>query len=79
MILRELKEGMSGDDVLKWQAFLAKPESGGFFRGEVTGKFDGETRQATVDFQRFHELPAEGLLTNRTLGMALLRGLEIVA
>ena len=76
MQIRGLKEGMSGDDVKLWQEFLKKNQS--FYRGEATGEFDAETRQATVDFQRFHELPAEGQLTNRTLGMALLMGLEIV-
>jgi peptidoglycan hydrolase-like protein with peptidoglycan-binding domain len=70
--MRVLKLGVSGEDVRKWQEFLKQRN---FYRGSIDGQFGPETRQATVDFQRFHELrPAEGLVTNPTLGMAMVLG-----
>jgi peptidoglycan hydrolase-like protein with peptidoglycan-binding domain len=65
---------MSGADVALWQQFLT---SQGLYRGTVDGNFEAETRQATVDFQRLHELQASGMVTNRTLGMALLLGFRL--
>lgn len=75
-MIRAIKEGMSGEDVRLWKAFLK--ESTGFYRGGVDDVFDAELTQALKDFQRFHELPGEGVLTDRTLGMALLTGLKLV-
>jgi len=76
MKIRALKEGMTGEDVLVWKTFLR--EKTAYYRGELNSVFDSETRQATLDFQRFHELPGSGELTGRTLAMALLMGLDIV-
>jgi peptidoglycan hydrolase-like protein with peptidoglycan-binding domain len=74
--MRELKIGSNGDDVKKWQAFLTTQ---GFYRGEAHGQFDPETKQATIDLQRFHEVhPAEGVVTNQTFGYALLTGYKLV-
>jgi len=69
-----LKSGLSGDDVRSWQRFL---KSCGFTPSE-TGKYDDETVQATVDFQRLNNLPASGRVDNMTWGMAMLRGLQVV-
>lgn len=74
--MRALGQGMSGDDVKQWQEFLHQQ---GLFRGKVTNAFDDETLQATIDFQRLHELlPADGVANNRTVGMAMLLGLQVI-
>lgn len=71
--MRALTAGMTGDDVRQWQKFLTSQT---LYRGEAHGRFDDETKQGTVDFQRLHELsPVEGHVTNKTLGMAMLLGL----
>jgi len=74
--MRGLKQGDNGEDVKKWQGFLKDQN---LYRGEVDGQFGAETKQATLDFQRFHELRTdEGAVTNRTLGLALLAGFELI-
>lgn len=75
-MIRALAEGMTGEDVTGWKSFLK--EKTAFYRGEVDDVFDAELTQAMKDFQRAHELSGEGVLTDRTLGMALLLGLELV-
>lgn len=73
--MRAMQRGMSGDDVIQWQSFLAGQK---LFRGTTSGLFDDETLQSTVDFQRLHEmLPASGVVDNRTLGMAMVVGLRL--
>lgn len=73
--MRALKSGMSGDDVKKWQAFLEEQK---LYRLAVSGEFNDDTVQATIDFQRLHELlPADGIVNNRTCGMAMLLGYKI--
>ncbi len=73
--MRVLSPGMTGHDARIWQEFLKKQ---GLYRGEVTGTFDVETQQATVDFQRLHELPVTGTVSNSTLGMAMVLGLQVL-
>ena len=58
----------------QWQAFLKQQ---GFTPSEG-GTFDDTTVQATVDFQRLHNLPATGRVNNMTLGMAMMCGLKVV-
>ena len=72
--MRALAEGMTGDDVLLWKQFFK--ENTAFYRGEVNDVFDPEMTQAMKDFQRTHELAGDGVLTDRTLGFALLMGLK---
>lgn len=75
MTMRALKVGMEGQDVKKWQSFLA---SQGFYRGEEK-EYGPETRQGTVDFQRAHELkPPTGAADNRTVGLAMQLGFLVV-
>jgi len=74
--MRIMSVGMTGADVGRWQKFLSGQ---GLYRGEQDGKFHDETRQATIDFQRLHEiLPADGKTNNKTLGMAMLLGLVLI-
>ena len=72
--LRVLKQGTSGTDVTQWQTFL----KGQGFTPSEGGKFDDTTVQATVDFQRFHNIPPTGRVNNKTLGLAMVHGLKIV-
>jgi peptidoglycan hydrolase-like protein with peptidoglycan-binding domain len=60
--------------VTKWQEFL---KIQGYTPSEG-GTFDDQTVQATVDFQRFHNLPPTGRANNMTVGMAMLHGFKIL-
>jgi hypothetical protein len=60
--------------VTQWQTFL---KAQGFSPSEG-GRFDDNTVQATVDFQRLHNLPPTGRVNNMTLGCAMLCGLKVV-
>lgn len=58
----------------QWQTFL----KGQGFTPSEGGKFDDTTVQATVDFQRFHNIPASGRVNNKTLGLAMVHGLVLI-
>ncbi len=74
--MKAMKSGSVGNDVVKWQNFLADQK---LFRGTADGIFGDETKQATIDFQRLHELlPADGRTNNRTVGMAMLLGFALI-
>ncbi len=74
--LRVLKQGMSGDDVGAWQKFLAAQG----FTPDDTGMFGDSTVQATVDFQRLHEIDGAqaGRADNLTVGTAMTLGYKII-
>lgn len=73
--MRVLRLGVNGDDVRQWQTFLTGQ---GFFQGEVSGFFDPETKQATMDFQRAHEVkPFDGEAGDKTFGMAMQLGYSV--
>lgn len=73
--LRVLKSGLSGDDVTAWQKFLAAQG----FPAPEGGAFNDATVQATVDFQRYHNLPPTGRADNATTGCAMMLGLTVLA
>ena len=64
---------MTGDDVRLWQSFLCDRVVTTL---EVTGTFDDATAGATRDFQAANNLEADGVVGNRTLGVALQQGLH---
>lgn len=73
-LLRNLREGMSGDDVKTLQAILAKyPDL--YPEGLVTGFFGKATARAVARFQAREQLPVVGLVGPRTLEK-LLKELE---
>lgn len=37
-----------------------------YFRGRLTGSFDGETKEAVIEFQKDHNLPADGVVGTNT-------------
>lgn len=72
--MRVLRQGMMGTDVRAWQTFLVGQDS---LTEEVTGEFDQATLLATQDFQKVHELDADGVVGNQTLGQAMLLGFVV--
>lgn len=73
-MIKVLRQGSSGNSVLRWQAFL---------RGQdiplnVTGHFEDATVNATQQFQRKHRLTVDGIVGSQSLGQAALLGFEIV-
>lgn len=66
---------MSGEDVRAWQNFLCGK---GLLHEEVSGVFDDATRQASIDFQRTHNLQADGVVGNKTFGLAMQLGFSLV-
>jgi peptidoglycan hydrolase-like protein with peptidoglycan-binding domain len=69
-----MQTGSTGPEVRTWQTFLLGE---GLYHGEVTGVFDAETRQATVDFQRYAGLGADGIAGPKTIAEAVSRGMAI--
>lgn len=59
-----LKKGASGRDVRNWQAFLI---SKGYLNGKPTSIFDDATHNATVAFQKDHNLGTDGVVGPGTL------------
>ncbi len=69
--LKLIKINSQGDLVRGWQFFL---RGQGFLEGEVTGTFDAETKNATIDFQQKHNLQPDGVVGNKSFGMAMQLG-----
>ena len=65
-ILRNLKEGMSGDDIAALQALLTSDPSI-FPNGTVDGVFGSTTREALKKFQRKHGIEGVGFAGPKTL------------
>lgn len=72
-MLSVLRPGSSGPLVSSWQTFLR----GQGHPCEVSGLFDAQTRGATIDFQRKHQLEADGIVGNQTYGRAGMLGFEL--
>ncbi|HEY2801627.1 MAG TPA: peptidoglycan-binding protein [Chthoniobacterales bacterium] len=65
--MRLLTLNRKGDDVARWQQFLADH---GFNPGPIDGFFGGETRLATIAFQRQHHLIPDGVVGGATRAAA---------
>lgn len=72
-ILKLIKVNSTGPEVGSWQYFL---RGRSFFLGEITEKFDGETLRSTIDFQRRYNLQPDGIVGNKTYGVAMQLGFE---
>jgi Putative peptidoglycan binding domain len=72
--MRTLQSGSVGDDVKNWQTFL---QGKGLYNGPLDGKFGGQCVEATRAFQLAHQLKADGVAGNKTLGAAMQEGLEL--
>ncbi len=73
--MRLLKLGVKGPDVKRWQNFLLGQGATDLV---VSGTFDEPTRQATLEFQRRHELGVDGKVGDETLGKAMTLGFPVV-
>ncbi|HEY3254617.1 MAG TPA: peptidoglycan-binding domain-containing protein [Polyangiaceae bacterium] len=73
--MRTLRLGAKGSDVKLWQMFL---HSGASYQGPLDGDFGKATVEATQAFQRAHALVDDGVVGNRTWGVAMQFGLELV-
>jgi hypothetical protein len=71
--LKLIKINSSGPLVKAWQFFLIGQ---GLYKDEADGKFGPMTRQATLDFQRAHDLQPDGVVGNKTFGVAMQLGFE---
>jgi len=71
--LKLIKINSMGPVVGKWQYFL---RGRGFYLGEVTEKFDEETLRATIEFQRKYNLQPDGVVGNKSYGLAMQLGFE---
>ncbi len=71
--LKLIKINSQGDLVKNWQTFLT---GHGFFEGEVSGTFDAETKNATIAFQQNNNLQPDGIVGNKSFGMAMQLGFE---
>ena len=58
------RAGARGAHVERLQGLLRET---GFYRGQVTGAFDGATASAVRDFQRRHGLEPDGVVGSQTL------------
>src|SRR5690606_2742795 len=54
-----MEYGARGDEVAALQKRLAIE---GYYKGEVTSHFDGDTRRAVVEYQKSHQLGHNGIL-----------------
>jgi hypothetical protein len=71
--LQVIKINSSGELVKSWQYFLLGK---GYFIGIVNGIFDENTKNATIEFQKTHRLQPDGVVGNRSYGVAMQLGFE---
>ena len=70
--MRILRQGMTGDDVSAWQAFLVTQQH----PLTVDGNFGGHTFDATEAFQSDNGLSVDGVVGHNTVGKAIELGFE---
>lgn len=74
--MRVLRDGMFGEDVRQWQQFLVGQ---GFLHSPANGTYDPDTKHATVDFQRNHNLKSiDGWVGPETMGTAMQLGYGVM-
>src|SRR5829696_9651345 len=73
MQLKLIKVNSTGTEVGQWQYFL---RGRGFFQGEVNDVFDAETLRATIEFQKKNNLQPDGVVGNKSFGLAMQIGFE---
>ena len=73
--VRVLRRGSRGDDVARWQRFLRGAVADDLV---VDGRFGPATVAATERFQQANGLEVDGVVGNRTLGVAMSQGFEVV-
>jgi hypothetical protein len=71
MALQTLRLNSTGPEVEAWENFLAGQ---GFYWVEVDGKFNQDTHDATIDWQKEHGLTADGAVGAKSFAEALKLG-----
>jgi D-alanyl-D-alanine carboxypeptidase/Putative peptidoglycan binding domain len=71
--LKLIKINSTGPLVESWQFFLIGQ---GFFTGVADGNFDADTKMATIEFQKKHNLQPDGIVGNKSFGVAMQFGFE---
>ena len=71
--LKLIKINSTGPLVKSWQYFLIGQ---GFYKDDVDGKFGPNTKQASIDFQKRYNLQPDGVVGNKSFGVALQLGFE---
>ncbi|WP_299989400.1 M15 family metallopeptidase [uncultured Pontibacter sp.] len=74
--MKVLRIGSRDDDVRKWQYFLIGQ---GYDPGIADGIFGEKTKAATIIFQLEHSLQPDGIVGNKTTGMAMTLGFGVLA
>lgn len=74
--LRTLRRGMSGNDVLRLQTFLAGQK---IFPGVCDGAFGSHTEEAVIKWQIAHGMDDDGIAGRKTLATMMAAGLPCVA
>lgn len=76
MPLRVLRKGDKGKDVERWQIFLI----GRGFKDKLLsdGDFGQKTHDASVEFQKQHNMLADGVVGNKTFAKAMELGFELL-
>lgn len=72
--MRTLRLGASGDDVERWQQFLIEQK---LLPDAADGRFSQSTDAATRAFQSAHQLKVDGVVGNKTFGVAMQLGLDL--
>jgi len=70
-----LRKGSKGTDVERWQTFLIGQ---GLYKGVANGDFEQLTFDATVEFQKRNNLGADGVVGNKSLGLAMQLGMVVL-
>lgn len=71
--LKLIKINSSGPLVESWQFFLIGQ---GVFTGLADGNFDADTKAASIEFQKKHHLQPDGVIGNKSFGVAMQLGFE---
>lgn len=73
--MKVLQIGSTGNDVRSWQTFLTGQ---GFYQGLINGTFDEAIKAASIRFQAANGLQPDGVIGNKTIGAAMLRGFTVI-
>lgn len=72
--MRVLRRGMNGPDVERWQYFLRGQD----FDIIADGDFGPLTEKTTIDYQKEHNLFADGIVGHKTFATAMLLGFSVL-
>jgi hypothetical protein len=73
--MKVLKIGSKGEDVEAWQHFLIGQD---LLEGNADGNFGPLTQKATIQFQKQNKLQQDGIVGNKTFGLAMQLGFSVI-